>query len=190
MILVAPMLTFLRTFLFAALLLLVRPEATFAESGPSEMIIIRHAEPATGSGGDPSLSEAGRKRAEALRMTLHDAGVVAIITSEFRRARETAQPLAADLALTPVVVSAGNGLAAHIKAIVAAAQNQREGTVLIVGHSDTVSRVIETFGGPRLPQLCEESFDRLFVLVSVAGKMLLTRARYGDASPASHARCL
>src|SRR5262245_34068932 len=82
------------------------------------VILVRHAEKAcTNSDDDPPLSQAGKKRAEALAAALASAGVKRVITTDFRRTNETAGPLAQALALQPVVINLKNGptdLPAHI----------------------------------------------------------------------------
>jgi broad specificity phosphatase PhoE len=160
-----------------------------AQSAPPMVVLVRHAEFVLGTSDDPSLNDAGRKRAQDLAVALHDAGVSAILTSEFRRTRETAQPIAAALELTPKAIGAGDGLRAHLAALARAVRGEQSGSVLVIGHSETVPMLIAELGGPRLRNLCEAAFDRLFVLVPAGGKMLLTRARYGAASPGAGADC-
>jgi broad specificity phosphatase PhoE len=67
------------------------------------VIVVRHAEraddgasAATSMAGspDPELSEVGKARAQKLATMLADAGVVAIYTTEYRRTKDTAAPLA------------------------------------------------------------------------------------------------
>ena len=147
------------------------------------VVLVRHAEFVLGTSDDPSLNDAGRKRAQDLAAALHDAGVSAILTSEFRRTRETAQPIAAALGLTPKAIGVGDGLRAHLAALARAVRGEQSGAVLVIGHGETVPMLIAELGGPRLRNLCETAFDRLFVLVPAGGKMLLTRARYGAIGP-------
>ena len=47
------------------------------------------------AGADPELSDAGKARAAALAVLLKDAKITAIFTTEYKRTRDTAQPLAA-----------------------------------------------------------------------------------------------
>ena len=64
---------------------------------PMELILVRHALPVRIDGGDgpadPSLSEDGRRQAQALASWLADEPIDAIWSSPMRRARETAAPL-------------------------------------------------------------------------------------------------
>lgn len=146
------------------------------------VILVRHAEKAAEPGNDPPLGAAGIARAEALAAALRDARVTAIITTQFRRTRDTARPLADSLKITPQVVAAG-GAAAHVEAVVAAVRQHRDGAVLVVGHGNTVPAIIAALGGPRLPDLCESAYANLFTLVSDASGTRLVRSRYGPAEP-------
>ena len=76
----------------------------------------------------------GIARAEALATTLRDAGISAIITTELRRARDTAQPLATALGIKPEIVSLGDyDAAAHPQAVAAAVRRHNDENVLVVG---------------------------------------------------------
>jgi phosphohistidine phosphatase SixA len=148
----------------------------------SLIVLVRHAEKAAAPSDDPPLTAAGVKRAQALAAALRDAGVTAIITTQLRRTRETAQPLANALSLTPEVVPVGAGEAgAHAEAVAAAVRRNVGGVVLVVGHSDTIPAIIAALGGPRLPDICESVFSHLFVLLPGAREARLVRSRYGAA---------
>src|SRR5947209_13815084 len=69
------------------------------------VVLVRHAD--TASLPDRPLSAAGLKRAQDLATALRNAGVTAIITTQLRRTRETAQPLATALGLVPQGVNVG-----------------------------------------------------------------------------------
>jgi broad specificity phosphatase PhoE len=175
---------------FPALIVMGLPaDVAMAQSVPSMVILVRHGEVGGGPAGDPALNDAGRERAQALATALHDAGIATIITSSFRRTRETAQPLARALGLSPVAVPVSNDLATHIAALAAAVRSGSRGAVLVVGHSETVPALIGMLGGPRIRNLCETTFDRLFVLVPGQDRMLLARARYGEASVSERPDC-
>src|SRR5947207_12895479 len=86
------------------LLLLLVP--AFTARAESIVVIVRHAEKASGESDDPSLSEAGRARAATLSRLLQDSEISAIFTTEFKRTKETATPIANTLKITPTVVRA------------------------------------------------------------------------------------
>jgi phosphohistidine phosphatase SixA len=166
-------------------LLLMVLLAGAAEAAPQTVILVRHAEKAVAPADDPALSPAGAARAAALAAALADAGVEQVLTTRFRRTRETAAPLAAARGLRPVVIDAAGDTAAHVAAV-AAAVRAAAGTVLVVGHSNTVPAIIAALGGPALPPLCEGSYSRVFVLSGLDGAPRLQRWRYGaDDAPAA-----
>jgi phosphohistidine phosphatase SixA len=160
-----------------------------AQAGSRPMVIlVRHAEKSAEPGNDPPLSAAGAARAGALAVALRDARVTAVITTQFRRTRETAQPIADALRITPRVISAGSA-AAHVEAVAAAVRQYGEGTVLVVGHGNTVPAIIAALGGPRVPDICESAYSNLFTLMPGTGDERLVRARYGAADPDGGPEC-
>ena len=120
------------------------------------VVLVRHAEPATG-GDNPGLSAAGRRRAATLAEMLAGAGITAIFTSELRRTKDTAAPLAALLSIRPVEIA--DAPAAAARQVKAAGKR-----VLVVGHTNTVPQVIEALGGPANVVINAKEFDRMFVL--------------------------
>lgn len=142
------------------------------------VIFVRHTE-REWEGEDPPLTPAGEARALALAATLRDAGVTAIITTQWRRTRDTAKPLAHLLRITPEVVPVYEGKALdNIREVAAAVRRHKDETVLVVGHI-TVTGVIAALGGPRLPTICENVFSDLFFLTPAGGEDGLVRLRYG-----------
>ena len=115
---------------------------------------------------DPPLTQDGRRRAEALVGVVKDAHPTAIITTQLRRTVETAQPSAAATGVTPEVVPVSSTTTQQNAVEVAAAVRKHAGeTVLVVGHGNTVPLIIAALGGPKLPDICEPVYDKLFVLV-------------------------
>ena len=134
-------------------------------------ILSRHAEPQP-SGTDPGLSPKGRDRAKVLAAMLEETGIDAIFTSELRRTKETAAPIAERLSLTPVVLSADLA--------VAAGQVRSAGQrVLVIGHSNTVPDLIGSLNGPSNVTITPLEFSRLFVLDLDGPTGNLLSMRYG-----------
>jgi broad specificity phosphatase PhoE len=119
------------------------------------VVLIRHAE--RDSSGHDALSAAGRKRAQLLVSMFREAGVSALFTSEFTRTKQTAEPLAQALAITPREIASD---------LDAARDQIRDGGALsiVVGHSDTVPLLIGALGGPPDLQIQDDEFDRMFVV--------------------------
>ena len=174
--------------LLAATVLVASPTPTAAQGtertggAPSLVLLVRHAEKAAEPATDPPLTAAGVSRAQALAAALGDAGVTAIITTQLRRTRETAQPLATARGLTPEVVPISRGaIAAHVEAAVAAVRRHAGGVVLVVGHNNSVPAIIAALGGSRLPDICESVYANLFVLVQSGREARLVKSHYGAA---------
>jgi broad specificity phosphatase PhoE len=138
------------------------------------VFVVRHAERAdAGSSGtsmmatDPELSDAGRARADALAATLKDAGITAIFTTEFKRTKATAAPLASALGITPTVI----GSREHDKLIQAI--KRAAGSVLVVGHSNTVPAIIKELGASTPVTVGDSEYDNLFIVTPGASPRVL-----------------
>ena len=155
--------------------------AGVAAAAEQVIFVVRHAERADGGAGtggmtaanDPPLSAAGAERAKRLAATLASAGVAHAFTTEFRRTRDTAAPLAAKAGIAPTVVSSkdGAGLVRQIR--------EAKGNVLIVGHSNTVPEILKQLGVTTPISIADDEYDNLFVVVRPAtGEPTLIRLRY------------
>lgn len=151
---------------------------------PRQVFLVRHTE-REWEGEDPPLVTAGEVRAQALAETLRDAGITRIVTTQWRRTRDTAQPLAELLKLTAQVIPVFDGKAReNIDEVAAAVRRYKDETVLIVGHI-TVTGVIAALGGPRLPTICDNVFSDLFSFTPAAGDAGLLHLHYGAAEDIS-----
>jgi phosphohistidine phosphatase SixA len=125
---------------------------------------------------DPALNAAGRQRAAALARLAGDSGVSTIFTSEFLRTKQTVQPLADLLGVTPQLSPEPSALAVR-------ARSEESGAVLLIaGHSNTVPDFLAALGAEASPAIDEDEFDNLFVLTTRPhnGAELL-HLRYGAA---------
>lgn len=162
-----------------------------AQTGPSMVILVRHAEKAAVGGDDPPLSDIGRERAVALAQALKASPPSAIVVSSRQRTALTAEMVAAQTGVTPQVISLDGGGAAHIAAV-AAAVRKAHGVVLVIGHSNTTPAVITALGGPILPDICDGTYSHFFVLTMATGMQpaALTVSRYGAAEPPPPPTCV
>ncbi|MGB7925266.1 MAG: phosphoglycerate mutase family protein [Pyrinomonadaceae bacterium] len=149
------------------------------------VLIVRHAEKASDAEDSP-LTEAGTQRAQALTRVAGDAGVNAIYTTQFKRNRDTAQPLAQRLGITvtevPVNLTTpgdyGKTLATDIT------RKHAGQTVLVVGHGNTIASIIEGLTG-RPPALGDIQYSDLFIVtLPPSGPAKLIKAQYGAGDPA------
>jgi broad specificity phosphatase PhoE len=165
------------------------PEPTPVE-GSTTVYLVRHAEKEAGrlDDPDPAISAVGQERAKALATRLGQAGIKAIVVTQFKRTEETAAPIAAAIGVTPEIVSAGRKGDADSAA--AAVLRHRGEKVLIVGHSKTLADIIEALGGPKLAHLCENQYSTLYVMnLPPTGKPKLVTQHYGRGDPPIEPGC-
>lgn len=174
--------------LWLPLLAAMATVALGAQSAPTVVIIVRHAEKGTTPANDPPLSEAGAARAHALAVALADAHIDAVIATPTARTQETARAVAQPRGLAVETVALGTR-EAHVRAVADAVRRHAGQTVLVVGHSNTVAAIVTALGGPPMADLCDEQYSMLFTLVIGAGPPRLVRSRFGAPSPASAENC-
>jgi broad specificity phosphatase PhoE len=164
------------TLLFS--LLLAAPADT---TRPVTVIVVRHAEKAAAPANNPPLSPAGQVRAAALDSALADAKVSAILVTPYLRNNETAAPVAKRFGLIPIVVpiTAQGGVKLHATTMAAKAR-ELGGTVLIVGHSNTVGAIVEALGGPKVGDLAETEYTLMWTVVVGGDGVRVVRSRVGE----------
>lgn len=144
------------------------------------VLLVRHAEKASATAGDPHLSTAGRARARALAHVAGASGAAAIFVTQYKRTQETGKPLATMLQLTPIEHPAADtpALLADIQA------NWLGKTVVVCGHSNTLPDVIKRLTGIALGDIPDGQYDNLYVVVLPPnGPPSLTHLKYGAATP-------
>jgi len=164
-----------------AVTLLLAGLATTA-SAQKAIFLVRHAEKATDSN-EPavSLSETGRARAVHLERMLAGAGITAIYATETDRARQTAEPLARALKLEVKTYSPrdASGKLAPQLLLDRLKKDDVLGTVLVVGHQNTVPDLLAALGYTEKVSIADKQFDDLFVIVPKAGAPpTVVRLRY------------
>ena len=151
--------------------------ASLRDGPDTVVILVRHADRVEGT---DALTPAGRERSEALVNVLRKAGVAAIVTSDAARAVQTAGPFVSASGIAPITLPGGN-TDAFVREIL---DKHAGGTVLVVGHSNTVPKIVAGLGGPQLPDIEAGEFDTLLVLTLREGRApRLVSLQYGEASP-------
>ncbi len=149
-------------------------------SAPLTFVVVRHAEKATDDPENPSLSAVGQARAVALAERLRGAPLVAAYATEYRRTQQTAQP-SADARTLPVTAYYARGPANEIAA--QWKQSHRGGTVLVVGHSNTVPDLVAALCGCETAPMDDREYDRLSIVrIGSDGRATLEVGRYGAPS--------
>jgi broad specificity phosphatase PhoE len=150
-------------------------------AGSTTVIVVRHAEKDLSvSVTDPPLSPAGEARAALLARMFGDAKVLghvdAIYVSPALRNRLTAAPLAARLGLSPTVAPADDTRSLARRAL----HEHAGGRVLIVGHSDTVPRIVAALSGePKIPEIGDQEYGTMYIVtVPRIGSANLLRMNY------------
>ena len=128
------------------------------------VVLVRHAEKALSTIDDPPLSPEGEQRSERLAQMFGEregAGRLdAIYVTNTRRTQQTAAPLAARLHLVPTVLPGADiaGSAARILS------EHRGGTVLVLGHSNTLPQLVRELSGIQIEPIPENDFGEIYVL--------------------------
>ena len=163
-------------YLAAAVLMLA---VSVAEAAAQPVVfLVRHAERADAgtaaakmTGADPDLSGAGLARATSLAAMLKDARIRTVITTEYKRTRQTGGPVAT-AAGVPLTVIDSKDVAGLLKKV-----RSSTGNLLIVGHSNTLPEILKGLGVTEPITIAEDEFDSLFV-VTRASPQSLVRLRY------------
>ncbi|RDZ27847.1 SixA phosphatase family protein [Lysobacter silvisoli] len=165
-------------FLLPALLCLSTAcaSAPTATAPVSEFVLVRHAEKGSDDPRDPHLSAAGQARAQRLASDLGKGKLVAVYSTDYRRTRETAQPSADGHRLALTIYNAQSPpteLAARLRS------DHPQGSVLVVGHSNTVPQLAAALCGCEVAPMAEDEFDRrIGISFDAQGRATLSQTRY------------
>jgi broad specificity phosphatase PhoE len=123
---------------------------------------------------DPPLSAAGQARAARLATMLASAGIQRIYTTEFKRARQTAAPLADKLKVQPVMAAAMDPAP-----LIAQLRKGGKGNALVVGHANTIPDLLKKLGVKEDVKIGDDEYDNLFIVISRVGEpSTLIRLKY------------
>ena len=111
----------------------------------TSLILIRHAEKMIASSNDPQLSTKGWRRANELVHIFEAVDIDAIYASPYRRAVDTARPLATAKQLE-ILQYDPNKLVSFAQEILKTHQGE---TVVIIGHSNTTPQLTNALAGTK-----------------------------------------
>ena len=150
----------------------IKPDSGFATT----FVIVRHAEKGENDARDPSLSEAGKQRAQSLARLLANAPLTAAYATAYQRTQQTAQPVAKSHGIGVMTYDAqlpANAFASILRA------SHNGTTVLVVGHSNTVPEIVAALSGTVVPAIADDEFDRIYRIdIKADGEATLLQDRY------------
>ncbi len=148
--------------------------------------IVRHAERAVVTKdslqytpNDPPLSSAGEVRSFVLREELKNKHIDNIYSTSFHRTIATASPFA--IASGNMVIQNYSPSKDSLNAFIERVKAIKKGSVLIVGHSNTVDDIVNTLTGEKnVPaDLKEFEYDNLYIIRKKKDKMEFSQKKYG-----------
>ncbi|SFO00378.1 Phosphohistidine phosphatase SixA [Algoriphagus ornithinivorans] len=147
-----------------------------SEKKEKTIYIVRHAEKQLVQDPDPELAQVGYIRAKKLAQILKDQEIKHIFSTNYKRTQLTAQPTAeqAGVEIQSYEPSNHDDLVDKL--------HELEGNVLVVGHSNTVSRLANYFigEGEKFNDLTEDEYNFIYeVKLSKDGSAVL-RKLYKD----------
>ncbi|MGG9960993.1 SixA phosphatase family protein [Ferruginibacter sp. SUN106] len=174
-LLITGLLLFIQVFLFAQV-----PEGL---SKKNKIYLVRHAEKKSGS--DPVLTEEGNTRAGALLQVLKGKKIHHIYVTQFKRTQMTGDSLRLQMGIDTIQYKADTTGQDLYKMILA--NNEAGKSLLIIGHSNTVPKLIKKLGVINFDakDIPDNEFDNLYLITYKKGKAVVKKMKYGAASAAS-----
>lgn len=158
--------------LFSLLLLL---GACTSQNSPKTIFIVRHAEKQL-EGNDPELAYVGGVRALKLSQILEKEDIKHVFSTDYIRTRNTAKPTA-DQAEIEIEIYDPKNHDALVEEL-----RKREGNILVVGHSNTVSQLANYFvgDGEKFADLTDLEYDYIYVATLEKNGSKVERKVYKD----------
>ncbi|MFT6947109.1 MAG: 2,3-bisphosphoglycerate-dependent phosphoglycerate mutase [Vicingaceae bacterium] len=138
-------------------------------------IVLRHAEKQS-TGANPTLSAAGKIRANKLRDLLVNVSLDAIYSTDYNRTKQTVQPTAAAKMLAVSLYNPSS-----LNPLVDLVLNTfHDGTILVVGHSNTTPSFLNVLTGTKFySNILESEYDNLYIVtVFQKGRVEVVHFRY------------
>lgn len=140
-------------------------EAFAANTNDSFTIyLVRHAEKQQDGSGDPELTEIGIQRSEKLADWFSDKNIEDIWSSDYKRTRDTANPILTKLKIELTLYDPRN-LHGLTRILLIKAH-----TALVVGHSNTTPQLARLLCDCEIDDMDDSEHDRLIVISVQNGK--------------------
>lgn len=160
-----------RTLLLAALVAMAGCASAPPAPPQPNIYVMRHLNTPAGVT-NPDLTPEGQAAAQALAAWFAKDPPGIIYVSSTKRAQQTAAPTAVRYGVTPTVYDPADSAA------LVASVLRETGTVLVVGHSNTLPDIVEKLGGQRPGPLVHEDFGDIW---RIAGPTrVTTRVKIGE----------
>jgi broad specificity phosphatase PhoE len=124
------------------------------------VFLVRHAEKLKSKDKDPELNELGQKRAQLLSTMLSNSEIDVIYSTDYKRTRNTAAPLAELIDKKVQIYNPGD------KEFINNLLIEHKGKkILITGHSNTTPALVnQLIGEAKYDQLDENEYSKLFMV--------------------------
>lgn len=147
-----------------------------APNAGATFVVVRHGEKASDDPRDPSLNAAGIVRAQVLAGLLRGEPLHAAYATRYRRTQMTATPAARAAGIAVTTYDADMPATEFAQQL----QNAHpDGTVLVVGHSNTVPRIAAALCNCTVPAMGDDTFNLMHrIRVAPGTAPVLQSVRY------------
>jgi 2,3-bisphosphoglycerate-dependent phosphoglycerate mutase len=144
--------------------------------------VVRHAEKVDNSD-DPELSQLGRERAVDLQNYITER-LDTVFTSFKKRTILTGLTVALPRSIPQITIDQANeqSLLAFIERLKKISGNK---AILIVGHTNTVPKIVLGISGQAIDPIPENDFDNIYIIKRSGNSITLQKLTYGKPSPAN-----
>jgi phosphohistidine phosphatase SixA len=150
----------------------------FSSCSSTTYYVVRHAEKATQAPNmtsDVPLSSGGEERARALKETLKAKRIQYAYSTNTIRTKSTVRPLAETLGVNIETYDPRD------TAFISYVRNRGKGNAIIVGHSNTVDDIVNSFlGRKELSDLPDSQYGDLFIITRKGKNYSYTKSHFGQ----------
>jgi hypothetical protein len=157
------------------LILLFTTSWALCQQGTRLIYLVRNAETSAQTPDSP-LTPAGERRAACLASTMKEAGIKQIYVNDAKSAQQTANALATQLKITPVVIPAKDP-----NTLIRDLMYAGGGNILVVANADTLPFVVARLKAGTIPPLAAGEYNRLLITTVIeGGATQVSTLRYCD----------
>ena len=140
----------------------------YGDSTYTTIYLVRHCEKAKDGTNDPDLTPEGRARAAHLASVLEYAGLDQVVTTQYKRTRQTGEAVQQKIAGITLAQVAADSLENWLTETVSRHPGEQ---FLSVGHQNTVPQLLNKLAGKlQYQNIADNEFGRLYIAVTQGGK--------------------